>query len=228
MKVNFILISLLCVFGLVKTSFSQNEVKINHDGTNGFVVRTDGSVEMEGNATVWDDIMIPGFSTAKSSNAPTFAVFIDGVYLNYFADVATNENQVYFTVQFPHSWKGTAIKPHIHWSPRSTVSIAAVVRWGLEYTWVEYNSATPNTFPATDIVYVDAPCASGSQQKHLIASFGDIIPSTSQDGISSMMVCRVFRNSSHGNDTYTGDAGFLQFDIHYEKDTEGSREPFEK
>ena len=189
----------------------------------------DGTLVLYGTATVYDDIMIPGLSTRSSSNAPGFDVFMGGTLINYFADVSNNEQQVYFTVQFPHSWAGTAINPHIHWSPETDPVSASVVRWGFEYTWVEYNSSSPLVFPSTTTVYVNASCAAGSQKKHLIASFPAITPSTSQDGISSMMVCRLFRNSSNLiDDTYTGKAGFLQFDIHFEKNTEGSRSEFTK
>jgi len=175
--------------------------------------------------------MIPGFSTRANTNAPAFAVFLNGVWINYFDDAgAQSENQVYFTVQFPHSWAGTAIHPHIHWSPETDPGTSgAVVRWGFEYTWAEYNATSPNTFPATNIVYVNAPCAAGSQKQHLIASFDPITPTSNQNGISSMMVCRIFRNSGDAADTYNSKrAGFLQFDIHFEKNTEGSRTEFEK
>lgn len=203
---------------------SAHGVKINENLT----IEADGTIRMDNEATVWDDIMVPGFSAAKNDNPPTFGTFLGGILINYFTNAtnASNENQVYFTIQFPHSWKGTAIFPHIHWSPRSDPGGDMTVRWGLEYTWAEYNPTAPNTFPGPTTIYVDAPISAGSENKHLIASFGEITPSANQDGISSMMVCRLFRNSS--NDTYTGDAGFLQFDIHYEKDTDGSREEFIK
>ena len=200
------------------------------DGTNYATFEADGTLVLYGNATVWDDIMIPGLSTRANTNAPNFDIFMNNTYINYFVDAGSNsENQVFFTVQFPHSWAGTTIHPHIHWSPETDPGTGgAVVRWGLEYTWVEYNPTTPNTFPGTSIVHIDAPCAAGSQKKHLIASFADIIPSELQNGISSMMVCRLFRNSSAGTDTYAGRAAFLQFDIHFEKNTEGSRSEFTK
>jgi hypothetical protein len=199
------------------------------DATNYATFESDGTLAFYGTATTWDDIMIPGFATRASTYSPTFGVFMNGVYINYFQDVSNNENQVFFSVQFPHSWAQTQIRPHIHWSPETDPGVSgAVVRWGLEYTWVEYNSTTPLTFPATSTVYVNASAASGSQKKHLIAGFTPITPSSDQDGISSMMVCRLFRNSSNVADTYTGNAGFLQFDIHFEKNTEGSRTEFDK
>ncbi len=203
---------------------------LNTDATNGMTIQDDGSLIFNGTATVWDDIMIPGFSTKASTNSPAFAVFLNGVFINYFDDAGSNsENQVYFTVQFPHSWAQTAIFPHIHWSPESDPGGDAVVRWGLEYTWVEYNATTALTFPATTTVYVNGACKSGDQKKHLIASFGSITPTADQNGISSMMVCRLFRNSGDNADTYNSKrAGFLQFDIHFEKNTEGSRLEFTK
>lgn len=200
------------------------------DGTNYSTFEADGTLVFYGDATVWDDIMIPGFSTRSSTNSPDFAVFVNGTYLNYFADAGSNsENQVFFTVQFPHAWDGGEIRPHIHWSPETDPGTAAVVRWGLEYTWAEYNPTTPETFPATTTIYTNASTPAGSQKKHLIASFSPITPSSTQDGISSMMVCRLFRNSSDAADTYNSKrAGFLQFDIHYKRNTEGSRTEFIK
>jgi len=204
---------------------------LNSDVSNGMAFQDDGSIIFFGTATVWDDIMIPGFATRSSTNAPTFDVFVNGTYINYFGDAGTNsENQVFFTVQFPHSWASTTIFPHVHWSPETDPGVGgAVVRWGLEYTWIEYNPTTPLTFPASTTVYVNATAPSASQKKHLIGSFGSITPTSDQDGISSMMVCRLFRNSGNAADTYnSARAGFLQFDIHFEKNTEGSRQEFIK
>jgi hypothetical protein len=40
-----------------------------------------------------------------------------------------------------------------------------------------------------------------------------------------MMLCRLYRNSSHANDTLTGKKAYLlEFDLHYQKDTMGSRQ----
>ncbi len=199
------------------------------DATNYATFEADGTLALYGKATVWDDLMIPGTSTRNGTNAPDFEVFMNGTFLNVFLDNGSNsEDEVHFVVQFPHSWASDTIFPHIHWSPQADPATDRVVRWGLEYTWAEYDPATPVVFPSTTTIYVDAPCSAGSQKKHLIGSFPYINPTTSQDGISSMMVCRLFRNSSHANDTYTGKAGFLQFDIHFKKNTEGSRLPFIK
>jgi hypothetical protein len=42
--------------------------------------------------------------------------------------------------------------------------------------------------------------------------------------ISSMLVCRIFRNATDAtDDTYDDDAGLLEIDFHYEADMVGSR-----
>lgn len=60
------------------------------------------------------------------------------------------------------------------------------------------------------------------------SSVGSITPSTSQDDISSVLVVRLFRNSSNAADTYTGGAFGLSFDLHHERNTDGSRTQWEK
>ena len=213
-------------FQLAASGINLNNIKFG-DASNYSTFEADGTLLMVGNATVWDDIQIPGFSTKASTNAPTFAMFMGGTFINYFEDVSNNENQVFFTVQLPHTWAGTAIYPHIHFSPETDAG-SAVVRWGLEYTWVSYDASTPLVFPSPTIIYVNATVPASSAKKHLLASFGPITPSASQNMISSMLVCRLFRNSSDPADTYIGRAGFLQFDIHIEKNTEGSHTEFTK
>ena len=46
--------------------------------------------------------------------------------------------------------------------------------------------------------------------------------------ISSMVVCRVFRNTSNANDTYSGDVGLLEIDFHYMQCGNGSNQQYIK
>ncbi|PLX01557.1 MAG: hypothetical protein C0595_14280 [Marinilabiliales bacterium] len=215
---------LFCIFSI----FAYAQVDIG--GTANYSqVEDDGTLVFKGTATVWDDIQIPGLAAKAKDKAPVMDIFLGETQLYHFSQAITNsEEQVYFTIQFPHSWAGTTIYPHVHYTPETNPAADESARWGLEYTWVEYNDVTPIVFPSTETVYVDAEVSSSSAKKHLIASFGPIIPSSDQNNISSMMVCRLFRNSGHANDTYTGRVALLQFDIHYEKNTVGSRTDFTK
>jgi len=121
----------------------------------------------------------------------------------------------------PHSYKhGTNLHPHIHWSPDS--ADAGNIYWSFEYTIANING----TFGATttdDIVIA----SDGVAFKHQIEEFSAI------DGsgltFSHMLICRLTRKSStEAADTYPGNACFVEFDFHFQKDTIGSREEYVK
>jgi len=181
----------------------------------------DGSLRFEGNATVWDDLRVPGLRAKTNASAPDLGAFgPSGNLLTYRFDGAATTEQVYFTLQMPHSWKqGSTLYPHIHWAPTDTNS--GNVKWQLEYSWanIEGTFGAPTTISVTD-------GADGTAWKHQIAAFSAL--SAAGKTISSMMVCRLFRNPTDGSDTYAYDAAFLEFDIHYQIDTIGSRQEYIK
>jgi hypothetical protein len=133
-----------------------------------------------------------------------------------------------FTVQLPHAWKeGTTIYPHIHWTPKSSAS--GNVEWNFEYTWVNYDPTTPQVFPAITAVAVVAtgPFTANS---HMITSLTTADAGITGTGkkISSVLVCRIWRNSDQAADTYNADAGGLFVDFHYQVDSWGSRSTYIK
>lgn len=187
------------------------------DATNYLAIEADGSWELNGTATAWEDLRVPGTTVKLGATAPDFAAFLgSGNLLTYLFDGAATAEQVYFTIQMPHGWKaGSDIYPHIHWTP--TDANAGNVKWQLEYSWANIDA----TFAApTTISIVDA--ADGTAWKHQKAQFAAIVGSGKT--LSSMLVCRLFRDPADAADTYAHDAAFLQFDVHYEIDTLGSRQ----
>ena len=53
--------------------------------------------------------------------------------------------------------------------------------------------------------------------------------SLTQDGaLSSMLICRLYRDPADAADTYPQDVAFLQFDVHYEIDSLGSETEYGK
>jgi len=170
---------------------------------------------------VWDDLKAPA-TTAKvgGTKDPDFIKITDngsgstGVY-TYAFDKNTEE-ELFFVLQFPHEMKtGSTISPHVHWMPTDTDT--GTVRWGLEYTWVDINGVFGNT----NIIYSEDPAA-GTALTHHLAPFPDI-SGTGITGVSSMMMVRIFRDAANAADTYDNDAALLEFDIHYQIDTMGSR-----
>lgn len=194
------------------------------DETNNTTFESDGTLVMNGNATVFNDLAVPllaGKSTG--STVPAFSIFRNGIYTYQFEDSKAQE--MFLTIQMPHDWKeGSPIDPHIHWSPMTAGS--GVVRWGIEYTWANYDPLTTQVYPATTTIYVDSDPFSNAQYGSIITSFGQTTLTGGK--ISAILLVRIFRDGAHTNDTYNGNASGLSFDIHYESNTLGSRTEFTK
>ena len=195
---------------------------------NGQMLQYDGT-NWKNAPALWDDLRVSMDSTTRQgSRDPTYSKILDngagsqGVFLWHFHP--NNEEELYFSCQFPHSYKeGTNIFPHIHFMP--TTNNAGTVRWGLEYTWMNPNSVFPNT----EIIYGERAFNANSRKMHLIQEFNIFSTGPSSAGldgtgyaISSMLICRVFRNSTHINDNYPDAAAALEVDFHYQKDGNGS------
>lgn len=175
--------------------------------------------------TVYDDLRVPltAVQTGGLSDPDWIQIQDDGsgstgVYTYHFDQ--NTEEEVFFIVQLPHSWKeGTNIIPHVHWCPTNTNTGSVV--WALEYTWADVGDAFGNT---STLTVTDA--ADGTTNKHQIADLGNI------DGtgktLSSMLICRLYRDAGNGSDTYNADAAALEIDFHYEINTLGSREEYTK
>ena len=201
------------------------------DGANNTYIESDGSLSYEGSATRFEDLRVPMSSTRRgAAEDPLYNKFIDdgsgsvGVYGSWFRTNQTED--LFFEVQMPHGWKeGSTIYPHIHWSPKTNTG-GNKVRWGLEFIWVNVGG----TFVNTTVVYAEDPITpigpSPTAYQHVISDFGSI-DGTGQT-LSSMLVCRVFRDGTHANDSYNDSALMLQFDFHYEIDADGSRQEYTK
>lgn len=233
-KILPIMLVLLCI-GFIGHTYAQNVV-IGTAGTNNTTFESDGTMVFNGDATVYSDIMVfPDATTRGSSNPPTWggqggAFFKNngsgsqGVFLWMF-DKST-EQELYFTVQIPHSYKlGTTLYPHIHWTTKSGTPTGTDVVWGLEYTAVAIGGTFVNTTVLTANSVIPSITPSGTGQ-HLITSFGTI-PGTNL-GISSILICRVFRLAGSGSDTFDNETGLLGVDFHYQMDTDGSRTEYTK
>lgn len=203
------------------------------DGTNNTYIESDGSLSYQGSATRYDDLRVPVTSLKdRGLKMPEWGAFIDndglgslGVYTFWFDD--DTEEEVFFTVQMPHQWKeGSDIYPHVHWAAKDSGS--GTVGWALEYVWANvldvFNSDTT-------IIYGEAIAGGDTSVtafKHYITGLGTI------DGtgktLSSMLVCRIFRDATGSNtsDDFSKDAGMLQFDFHFEIDSDGSRQEYVK
>jgi len=219
------IITLLLISGVWFNLMGQ-EVKLN---TN-LVVEADGTVRMDNDATVWDDLRIPFNFGTSNTLATTWEAFVGVTYLDVFKP--SGDDALYFSVQMPHSWKeGTNIFPHIHWTPMTTGTTGNNgVYWELEYVWANNGE----TFPSSTTVISGTstvPALSGDlvAKRHYITPLGTAegMDATGKT-ISSMIICRIARRGNNAADTYSGNAGAMEFDFHYQLDTYGSRQEYIK
>ncbi|MDT8414407.1 MAG: hypothetical protein RQ735_03430 [Flavobacteriaceae bacterium] len=192
-------------------------------------IEADGSLSYEGKATRFDDLKVPVSSTTKGGTRdPDWKVLKNngssqGVFLQWFDDDV--EEELYFTVQLPHSWKeGSPIMPHVHWTAETNVGSNKVV-WGLEYTWTNVGEL----FGSTTIISGSdpiAPVGTVDAYEHAITALGSI--DATGKTLSSMLVCRIFRQATNGTDSFSGDAGLLEIDFHFQIDSDGSKGEFTK
>jgi hypothetical protein len=185
-----------------------------------------GILHMTGDATVWDDLRISGASSRLGATAPSLSAFLGAGGIKALTFDSGQHDEVHFEVQLPHNWKeGSNIYPHVHWTP--TTADAGNVVWQLDYTWASHSG----TFGAAATMASAATAAGGTAWVHkmtdLLEGGKNYIAGTGQ-GISSMLVCRLHRDAGKGADTLAAAVAFLEFDVHFEIDTLGSRTPTAK
>ncbi|MDD4412744.1 MAG: hypothetical protein PHR00_03820 [Patescibacteria group bacterium] len=187
--------------------------------TSNLKISNNGSLRLTGSAVAWEDLRVPmETSKAGGANDPTFVQITNngagsrGVYA-YSFPTNTTARELFFSVQLPHAWlAGTDLHPHIHWVP-ADANTGNVV-WGMECVWNNVNSDIGTTTLNSIVV-----AASGSK-KHIIAHFPNM--NGSGKDISSMLSCRIFRDSNNVLDTYNSAAYLLETDFHYMVDSFGS------
>jgi hypothetical protein len=202
------------------------------DITNGDYVEISetGHLTLVGDATVYEDFQVaPGDAGRLGFSDPDWVKVKDdgagsvGVYALGFD--STKDEEVFFSIELPHSWEeGDGICPHVHWiSPDATGGDEGVT-WGLEYTWanegVINGAGSPVVFGNTTIILapdVDTFTA----DEHRVIDFAEIDGSGKL--ISSVVLCRLFRDVSDGDDDYASDAILVNIDIHFKRDSLGSQ-----
>jgi hypothetical protein len=194
-------------------------------------VGTDGTVTLGGTATAWNDFVVNPMTTKNTGgSSPSWALLIStNIWAYQFRDGFTDE--LTFTVQLPHDYKqGSTIYPHIHWCP-VTAAGTSRVNWVLEYQWInlgESLSSTGSTQTGYLVVGDEGyPAISLGSKQHAITKFGSGISGLTKT-ISSIIMCRIYRNGSDGSDNYTDNAALLSVDFHYEIDAFGSSTEYTK
>lgn len=158
----------------------------------------------------WDDYLgVPDDDPSTGGSTPTWSAFSGNIYGRAFSPTAMKQRQFRFHILHNYA-SGTPLYLHAHWSPSSTN--IGTVRWGFEYIVAKGHSQEAFSSPIT--VYKEQ-ATTGANGTHFVAEVSDI------DAVSSsllepdtLLIVRVFRDATHINDTYTGDAFLWNVDAH--------------
>lgn len=130
---------------------------------------------------------------------------------------------MYIVAQFPHTMKvGSDLSPHVHWKQTQSGSVT----FKMDYKWFPISGSVPSAFQ-THVMNIPAVTyTSGSVHQLTYGSkiSGSMLQTTTV-GVSSIMLIKLYRDD---NATYSGNAVVYQMDIHFLKDSIGSRQEFIK
>jgi hypothetical protein len=188
---------------------------------------SDGTLIMNGTATVWDDAQIPLISTTKQT--PSGEIITNEAEQTLdFKTNATIIDYAIASIQLSHKWKiGSDILAHIHWEQ----TVAGIPNWLLQYRWQQLDSAKVTVW--TDIAMNTPVFTYVSGTLNQISNGADIVPPVGA-GVSDILQFRVIRDTTNisglfaGVDPVATDLSATSFDFHYEIDTLGSSEPYVK
>lgn len=162
----------------------------------------------------WDDYLSEFQLRGSGVNDPSWATLFGNMQGLVFS--ASSMQQVWTDTHVLHDYAlGTAMYPHIHWTPTTTAT--GTVRWGIEYTIAKgHGQQAFNT--TTTTIFVEHTISTASQWVHFVTevSEGNAIPGTNLEP-DSVIKCRVFRDAANANDTYPGTVHAWQMDMHYQK-----------
>jgi len=203
-------------YSITEETYTGSAVPIQFGGENDYSeFEQDGTLTMVGDATVWNDLVMPLTSGKRGSNdRPDF----DYTNIGYLFPQNDTAEALYLIAQFPHSYKvGSAIYPHIHYKR----TVAGKPTFKIVYAWTSIGEEVPVFSAPLSLDHEVVDYVSGSI--HQVNNSTDPIDGTGQ-GLSSIMLIKLYRDD---NDV-AGDVLAYQFDVHFEIDTIGSREEFTK
>jgi len=202
------------VFTSMQAGNSSDYVSLDSEG-----------VHLNGNATVWDDRDYP--LGGQRISAPASKVVESTNNLIAYTTNCPLTDYVWMNIQMSHSKKlFSPVYPHLHWSQDSTKR----PNWLVEYRWIYGGITIPSTWSYSTISAPVYPLTAGIAQ---ITDFVPITPS-SDEGLSAILQVKLKRDSSNtsakfaSTDPYGASAFAQSFDIHYERDSMGSRQAYVK
>lgn len=161
----------------------------------------------------WRDNIVEIKVDSSSPNAPTLAAIRGNILAWQFAAGELTEAHSAFHVDHDYAL-GTKLYMHVHWVNTSTT--VGTVRWGFEFSVAKGHQQ--QAFPATTTVYVEQ-ATTGTAYMHMI---GEVSEGNAIDGAAlgiepdTVILCRIFRDGAHVNDTLNENVFGIFLDLHYQ------------
>lgn len=212
--------------GWVCVKINEDKYMFGNPGTGNYsYFEDDGTLVFNGDATVFDDVsgsvlevQVTGVGLSINSAENTLD-FTTGSDLSDYA---------YDNYQFSHSRKNnTNVYPHVHWVQRENNNPNFLIK----YRWQV--NGQPHTTTWSDYILNNTAFIYTAGVINQISGGTGIAPPTT-DGLSGLMQIRIIRDCDNNSgafpttDLYSTTANVMFADIHYEKDTIGSRQQFIK
>lgn len=184
----------------------------------------DGTLKMNGSATVWNDWNLSrDFTATAGAGVPTRNTLVGNIVKDQFA---VNDALQYMSTELLHDWKeGSDMQIHIHWATGGlNDTTVRGVKWEVEYTVCNplESGVSPTVFTAaaTQSLEVSIPAAQ-PDRTHRVSTIYTIPGSTLKIGAQLLM--RLKRIASVTNPAPAADPFVISFGVHFEADTLGSR-----
>ena len=166
----------------------------------------------------WRDITTQVTVRGVGANDPTFSVYT-GTTFRAFSFSATTMNEVFAVFHVPHDWiPGTAIHLHAHWSNAAAAPSTGNVIWGFDYSFAK--GFGQEAFPVQNNVIISAPSPAISKTHNISETPPILVPGMEIDGI---LLVRCYRDAANVLDTCTNAVFLHTMDIHYESDSNSTK-----
>lgn len=187
------------------------------NSTNLITLGYQSALRMDGNTTVWDDLMFP--FTTGTNGGTGYPVFIaDSMYYSFVVDTSgPSKCSMYFTIQVPHKAKlASKLYPHIHYKQEGSNTPIFV----LKYKVYNINETTNKIY--SNLVLSNRITLE-TDKTHGIVNGGYI--QLSGNSISSIIVINIYLRTPASPNI---NCNAWQFDLHYEIDALGSNAEYIK
>jgi len=194
-----------------------------------FTVDSEGVWRNTGEGTTWDEISQPFIGEKLTSPSSNIRQNSAEITMDFETSARYPADYVSAVIQTPHARKeGSDYKPHFHWVQTQD----AIPNILIEYRAYNNGEAVPSVWTLKALTRNVFTYTSGNILQ--------ITPFDLPEGFASLLTlsstfdCRIYRDVTNvsglfaGADTYSGDWMVKYYDIHFERDMNGSNEEFVK